>query len=178
MYQSWSSAWWTATTGDVYQPVTLPAGTYTLSAILECGGNECNFKLGAFSDSALTTAVGITTGSITQNRTGAIYTATFTLDQQQTVYLGVTASKTAVAPGDFSIFADNFRLTKKGETTVDYYSDINKDGSIDSADVLSLVRVLLNKDTEDCDLDAADVDKNGTRTLSDVTALVNFLLGR
>ena len=178
VYQSWSSAWWTATTGDVYQPVTLPAGTYTLSAILECGGNECNFKLGAFSDSALTTAVGITTGSITQNRTGVIYTATFTLDQQQTVYLGVTASKTGAAPGDFSIFADNFRLIKKGETTVDYYSDINKDGAIDAADVVALVKILLDKDEDNCDLDAADVDKNGYHTISDVTTLVNFLMGR
>ena len=178
MFQSWSNAWWVDTTGDIYQPVTLPAGTYTLSAILESGGNECNFKLGAFSDSSLTTAVGITTGSITQDRTGVVYTATFTLDQQQTVYLGVTASKTGAAPGDFAIFADNFRLTKKGQVDIDYFSDINKDGSVDAADVLSLVNILLNKDHEGCDLDAADVDKNGTRTLSDVTALVNFLLGR
>ncbi|MBR4757174.1 MAG: hypothetical protein IK084_00035, partial [Bacteroidaceae bacterium] len=109
---------------------------------------------------------------------GVVYTATFTLDQQQTVYLGVTASKTGAAPGDFAIFADNFRLTKKGQVDITYFSDINKDGSVDAADVLSLVNILLNKDHEGCDLDAADVDKNGTRTLSDVTALVNFLLGR
>ena len=70
---------------------------------------------------------------------------------------------------------DNFRLSKRNDSTITYFSDINKDGRVDVNDVVALVNILLNKNLDQYDLDAADVDRNDERNLADVTALVNWL---
>ena len=55
--------------------------------------------------------------------------------------------------------------------------DINRDGIVDAQDVQALVQILLHIEPmgSDYDYDAADVDGNGTRSLADVTALVNYI---
>jgi hypothetical protein len=57
--------------------------------------------------------------------------------------------------------------------------DVNRDGSVTTADVPALVDILLDKDNVEpyiYDHEAADVNRDGSITIVDVTALVNMLL--
>ena len=59
--------------------------------------------------------------------------------------------------------------------------DVNRDGSVDMADVTALASIILGKDNTQpyqYDHNAADVNEDHTITIADVTALVNVILGK
>ena len=55
--------------------------------------------------------------------------------------------------------------------------DVNCDGMFSDLDIQALVEILLDKKVPEAQYDeqAADLDQNGTVTLSDLTALINLL---
>ena len=77
--------------------------------------------------------------------------------------------------GDWMV-ADNFRLIYLGSNLL--IGDVNRDGSVTIADVTALVNIILGKDSDAYDTDAADVNGDGSITIADVTALVNIILGK
>ena len=59
--------------------------------------------------------------------------------------------------------------------------DVNRDGSITITDVMSLVNIILGKDSTeplDYDHEAADVNMDSNITITDVMTLVNIILGK
>ena len=74
--------------------------------------------------------------------------------------------------GDWMV-ADNFRLIYLGSNLL--IGDVNRDGSVTIADVTALVNIILGKDSDAYDTDAADVNGDGSITIADVTALVNII---
>jgi endonuclease I len=54
--------------------------------------------------------------------------------------------------------------------------DVNKDGSVNIADVTALIDYLLNNDGSSIDLEAANVTQDGDINIADVTALIDRLL--
>ena len=166
IFQSWG--WW-HTTFDVYHdPITLEAGTYTLTASMASfTGRTLNLQALDNNGRVLATTAYTTTA----DRTGHDVSITFSLDQQTNVVFKAYSTFN----GENFIMVDNFRLSKRNDSTITYFSDINKDGRVDVNDVVALVNILLNKNLDQYDLDAADVDRNNERNLADVTALVNWL---
>ena len=67
------------------------------------------------------------------------------------------------------------QLYKRVDVTVP--GDINQDGAVDASDVNVLVRILLGNDSEEYNHNAADVNKDTTVSIADLTALVNLMNG-
>ena len=65
----------------------------------------------------------------------------------------------------------DFRLMRLGSTK----GDADQNGTVELADVPTLVRMVLGKENKN---DASDIDEDGSVTLRDVTALINLILGR
>ena len=56
--------------------------------------------------------------------------------------------------------------------------DVDDDGKISIADVVTLIDYLLYGDESLLNMDAADVDQDGGITIADVTELIDMLLSR
>ena len=167
IYQSWG--WWHSTFDVYHDPISLEAGTYTLTASLASFSGRALYLQVLDDNGAVLASTQFTT---TADRTGADVSVTFSLSTTTNVVLKAYSNYN----GENFIMADNFRLTRKGGSVIEYYSDINMDGRVDVGDVEALVDILLQKNVDKYDLDAADVDKDGERRLNDVTELVNRIL--
>ncbi len=95
----------------------------------------------------------------------------------------VTSSNAKV---NFTVLSDN-KISFETQAGASYrisenaLGDINKDGTINIADVTALVNIILGRDDKapyDYDHTAADLSGDGKITIADVTALVNIILGR
>lgn len=164
IYQSWG--WWHRTFDVYHDPISLEPGTYTLTASMASFAGRVLYLQVLDGNGSVLASTPYTT---TADRTGADVSVTFTL----TATTNVVFKAYSTYNGENFIMVDNFRLTKKGESVIEYYSDINKDGSVDVADVGALVDILLDKDVSRYDQNAADVDRSGEKTIADVTTLVN-----
>lgn len=103
----------------------------------------------------------------------------FRLEQDYT-YGTVDGSGNTKALGDHRPAVAEFALMRVSKVQF-LRGDVNRDGSITTADVAALVEILLGKDAVEpyaYDHDAADVNADGTISIADATALVNLLLGR
>lgn len=70
---------------------------------------------------------------------------------------------------------DNFRLFYLGNTLP---GDVNEDGDLDFEDVQAIALHLVGMTPQNFNEQAADVDRSGTISLKDITALVNRMLNR
>ena len=103
----------------------------------------------------------------------------FRLEQDYT-YGTVDGSGNTKALGDHRPAVAEFALMRVSKVKF-LRGDVNRDGSITTADLSALVEILLGKDATEpyaYDHDAADVNADGTISIADATALVNMLLGR
>ena len=75
--------------------------------------------------------------------------------------------------GKVSAYAD-VQGTVNAKPTI--IGDVNKDGSVNIADVTALIDYLLNNDGSSIDLEAANVTQDGDINIADVTALIDRLL--
>ena len=99
-----------------------------------------------------------------------------TIVENGTLRVGIR--KTTTITNDWTLF-DNFRLMYLGTGCGN--GDVNRDDSVDMADVVALVGIVLGKDSGDeplYDHAAADVNGDRTVTIADVTTLVNRLLAQ
>lgn len=87
-----------------------------------------------------------------------------------TLRLGIR--KTTTVTNDWTLF-DNFRLTYLGSGRL--AGDVNRDGTVNTADVVAIVRHLVGLHDETFDESLADVNKDDNISLSDVTTLVNLI---
>ena len=60
----------------------------------------------------------------------------------------------------------------------DITGDVNRDGTIDVSDVMSLANYILNKSVAGFDVSVADVNKDGTIDVSDIMKLANMILNK
>lgn len=163
------------------QPVTLPAGTYTLTIpVYNVHGTTAIDK----------NLFGFVTDS------GKEYFATpttFTEGEWTTMSMKITLMEET--PGKFSVGYThaNSSSSNAPHLYVDYVQitcgnrqwpsfivgDINKDKSVTIADVIALVDIIFGKDNAEpylYDHTAADVNEDGAITIADVTAIVNIIL--
>ncbi len=75
--------------------------------------------------------------------------------------------------GKVSAYADVQGTVNAKPTMI---GDVNKDGSVNIADVTALIDYLLNNDGSSIDLEAANVTQDGDINIADVTALIDRLL--
>ena len=105
-----------------------------------------------------------------------------TLDPSGEVFYVRLANTSAVGNFYGSITATTVRVSAYADVqgTVNAKStmigDVNKDGSVNIADVTALIDYLLNNDGSSIDLEAANVTQDGDINIADVTALIDRLL--
>ena len=101
----------------------------------------------------------------------------FRLEQDYT-YGTIDGTGNTTALGDHRPAVAEFTLMQVSKVEF-LLGDVNRDGSVTTADVPALVDILLDKDNVEpyiYDHEAADVNRDGSITIVDVTALVNMLL--
>lgn len=79
----------------------------------------------------------------------------------------------AATTGRVSAYADVQGIVNAKPTMI---GDVNKDGSVNIADVTALIDYLLSGDGSSIDLEAANVSQDGDINIADVTALIDRLL--
>ena len=105
-----------------------------------------------------------------------------TLDPSGEVFYVRLANTSAVGNFYGSITATTGRVSSYADVqgTVNakptMIGDVNKDGSVNIADVTALIDYLLNNDGSSIDLEAANVTQDGDINIADVTALIDRLL--
>lgn len=105
-----------------------------------------------------------------------------TLDPSGEVFYVRLANTSAVGNFYGSITATTGRVSAYADVqgTVNakptMIGDVNKDGSVNIADVTALIDYLLNNDGSSIDLEAANVTQDGDINIADVTALIDRLL--
>ena len=74
-------------------------------------------------------------------------------------------------------FIDNIEICYEETWTPEVLKgDVDSDGTIGIADVVTLIDYLLSGDAVVIDMDAADVDNDGNISVADVTAIIDMLL--
>ena len=137
---------------------------------------------GGYSYFSFTTALGSTWADIVGNRMGAV-TADYLINEARLgTQLSVIAGENA-----FKIPTGKYNLTlylSQGILVVDKWTapvpvvrgDVDADGTINIADVTSLINALLSKDYTVINAANADCNQDGLWTIDDVTTLINYLL--
>lgn len=77
------------------------------------------------------------------------------------------------APSETWFKIDNFRLFRIHPSFL--IGDVTGDGNKNAQDVAAIVNIILGRPLQTYNLNAADVNRNGSTTLADVTMLTNQL---
>ncbi|MBP5381101.1 MAG: hypothetical protein J6Y39_05165 [Bacteroidaceae bacterium] len=157
---AWGNTSWSTT---MSQTITIPAGRYLLTA-----------KARAAAPVTFTMSAGGQTVTLPSlNASGNVFDRGWGDTSVEFVSSGSTTITISAAANEihswFSI--SDFRLMRLGSTK----GDADQNGTVELADVPTLVRMLLGKETKN---DESDIDEDGFVTLRDVTALINLILGK
>ena len=157
---AWGTESWTTT---MSQDITIPAGRYLLTAKARAAA-PVTFTMSAGNQS-VTLPSSTNAGNVFDRGWGD---TSMEFTSNGTTTITITASAAEIHCW-FSI--GDFRLMRLGSTK----GDADQNGTVELADVPTLVRMVLGKENKN---DASDIDEDGSVTLRDVTALINLILGR
>ena len=157
VFNTWSSS---APAGGFYvsqKLYCLPAGTYTLQALLASDAGT-----------VITLSANSTSQEFTMENDKTIATdgsLSFSLSEETDVEIK------ASSPNWFK--ADNFRLTYESSETLKK-GDVNEDGDIDISDIVAIINQIAGKNT----YKNSDVNGDGSVDISDIVAVINIIAGR
>ena len=147
----------------------LPAGRYQLTAdVIATQQSDGNLTVSG----VLLNAGGHSTSCATGNGAPQTFVTPFAVGTGGTATIGLSVESTTTANW---VAFDNFRLLYLGPIL---RGDVNKDKVVSLADVAALIHYLTTKDATGYDLDAADLDGNGSVGTNDLDALLDILLRR
>lgn len=93
--------------------------------------------------------------------------------EQATLYVPASAVDTYKDADDWCVFSNIVGIA--GETP--NKGDVDGDGELSIADVVTLIDLVLSQDFTDVDLMTADVDSDGYIGIADVVALIDIIMG-
>jgi len=162
----WNAASNTVSAGDIiYQTLdNLPAGTYTLSAVVHT--DYSSFYLFANNEVTQVTSAGTDWGTAYE------ITVTATLEETGSLTIGLRTAAPVSTSSEVNLYADNFTVT---QTLL--RGDVNLDGQVDVNDVTALVDIILGTWGSQVHGNA-DINADSEVDVNDVTALVDIILGK
>ena len=104
-------------------------------------------------------------------------TVTYSVESLKLTYDNTNVTVTNVDGTATIALAEVQDMYFSNEATPSYLrGDVNCNGSVDIADVTSLIDYILYKDATGISLEAADCDLDGGISISDVTTLIDYIL--
>ncbi len=158
--------------GAGYKPNTLPSQLCYLDHIESWGTNECTINW----NSPLAWVTSYMEDYVSDNDTPTPTPDSSTVDSSSTVVSTPDSSKADSSKTDSSKTDVSTPDSSKADPVTAKKGDVNKDGVIDSADALEILKYVVGIVTN-LDMDVADVDDNGAINTLDALQVLKYVVG-